>query len=220
MKMRTSASALALLLCAAGSTYAQRGDGPRMMEFGGLGGFSLVRGLTVEQGSTKAKTGFENSFTGGAFLSRDSYKHVAGEVRYLFHGGAAMIESGGQRSTLAAQQHLFTYDLVYHFTRRGRRLRPFLSAGGGGRLVVGSGAEHTSYPGSGLVALTATTQMLPVFGGGGGVKIRLNRQVSMRFEFRDYISPAPRNILAAPPGSTLHGWMHDLMPLFGISYLF
>lgn len=220
MNTRTLTSITFLVCCLAYPVFAQRADGPRMTEFGGIGGFAVMKRLTAEQGSSTAKTGFENSFAAGTFLSRDSYKHFAGEVRYLFRGGAAMVDADGRKSTLAAQHHLFTYDVVYHFTQRGHRARPFVSAGGGGRLVVGTGMEQNAYPGSSLVALTATTQMLPVFGGGGGLKIRVNRQVMMRFEFRDYISPVPRNVLAAPPGSTVHGLMHDFVGLFGVSYLF
>ena len=55
---------------------------------------------------------------------------------------------------------------------------------------------------------------------GAGFRIALKPNVILRAEFRDYLTPFPGNVIAAAPGVHISGWVHDFVPLVGISYLF
>jgi hypothetical protein len=67
------------------------------------------------------------------------------------------------------------------------------------------------------VALTATKETLGMVDVGAGVKINLHRHVRFRVEMRDFISPAPTNVIAPAPGATVHGIMNDIQVLGAFS---
>jgi len=71
-----------------------------------------------------------------------------------------------------------------------------------------------------MVVLTRTTQPEALISVGGGVKVSISRRVLLRFDFRDYATPVPDNLLAAPPGAKVSGWVHDLVGVVGISATF
>jgi len=55
---------------------------------------------------------------------------------------------------------------------------------------------------------------------GGGIRMALKPNIFLRVEFRDYLTPFPGHVIAAAPGVHISGWVHDFVPLVGISYLF
>jgi len=61
---------------------------------------------------------------------------------------------------------------------------------------------------------------VPLVSVGGGIKIKAGKHALVRFDFRDYLTPVPSNLLATPPSSRLKGWMHDFVFLMGISSVF
>jgi hypothetical protein len=73
---------------------------------------------------------------------------------------------------------------------------------------------------SNLVILTHTSQALPVISAGAGVKIPVSRRSLVRIDVRDYISPFPDQVLAAPPAATTGGWTHHLVAQLGVSAVF
>jgi hypothetical protein len=62
---------------------------------------------------------------------------------------------------------------------------------GGIQVVQGAGTESAFQPLSRFAALTATRDILPTAGVGGGLKYSLQKHLRLRIEVRDYISGAP-----------------------------
>jgi hypothetical protein len=52
------------------------------------------------------------------------------------------------------------------------------------------------------------------------VKFRVAKHALLRFDFRDYATPLPTNLLAVPGNRRLHGWIHDFVFLVGVSTTF
>jgi hypothetical protein len=42
----------------------------------------------------------------------------------------------------------------------------------------------------------------------------------VRIDVRDYATPVPTNLIAARRGATVHGWLHDFVPMVGIGFQF
>lgn len=84
-----------------------------------------------------------------------------------------------------------------------RRLSPYLAAGAGfGRATV----LNVSQLNSGTVAATQSRDTFPVVDVGGGMNVRLNRLLDLRFELRDYIRA----------GERVSESRNNLVPLAGI----
>jgi hypothetical protein len=52
---------------------------------------------------------------------------------------------------------------------------------------------------------------------GGGVKIDLHKNLRLRLEMRDYVSPAPNKVIAPAPGASLGGVMNDIQGMVAFS---
>ena len=96
----------------------------------------------------------------------------------------------------------------------------FAAAGIGARLYQGTGVERAFQPLSQFVLLTKTSDAKVLFTVGGGVKWFRSNGMSVRFEVRDYFTPAPTGVLFPPPGAKVGGWLHDIVPQVGIAYTF
>jgi hypothetical protein len=46
------------------------------------------------------------------------------------------------------------------------------------------------------------------------------RTILVRVDFRNYISPFPEELFVTAQGAKIHGWLHDFVPLGGISRVF
>ena len=121
---------------------------------------------------------------------------------------------------MTGQSHAIHYDVLVHMTSKESRLRPFLAAGAGVKIYRGTGAEVAYQPLSNLVVLTHTQEAQPLISVGGGVKISVSKRALLRLDFRDYLTPVPSSLLAAPPFSKISGWVHDFVFLVGVSTVF
>ena len=68
--------------------------------------------------------------------------------------------------------------------------------------------------------LTKARQAQPVVSLGGGVKVKLPRNLVLRVEVRDYASPFPVEVISPAAGAKISGWLHDIVPLVGIGRVF
>ena len=75
-------------------------------------------------------------------------------------------------------------------------------------------------PGSDLIMLTRTREVLAAFTPAAGVKFRLARHVMLRMELRYILTPTPNQVVTPAPGSVLRGWVHDFVPTIGIAGTF
>jgi hypothetical protein len=154
----------------------------------------------------------------GVFAGDDMYKFWSGELRYLYRFDDLKLSSGNVTTpNFGAHTHIITTDFLGHFRPKGSTFRPFIAFGGGAKVMVGSGIESAGQPLGSFAALTATHEILPVGDVGAGVKIDLHKNLRLRVEMRDYISPAPNKVIAPAPGASLGGVLNDLQGMVGLS---
>jgi hypothetical protein len=186
-------------------------------EVGAAGGYGFSRDVTVTAGSTTGKTGFSPGYTFGGLLGNEISRHFGGEVRYTYQADDIRVSFGSAEAKARARSQTLHYDVLVHATSRESAIRPFLAAGAGVKVYQGTGVEPAFQPLSNLVILSHTNEAQPVISAGGGVKFKVSHRALFRVDFRDYATPVPRNLLAAPPGSKVSGWIHDFVFLFGVS---
>ena len=56
------------------------------------------------------------------------------------------------------------------------------------------------------------------FGVGAGVKFAVTSHVFLRTEFRDYLTMFPKEVLTPAPGTKYGKFLHDFVPMVGISF--
>ena len=193
---------------------------PREFEVGGAGGFGIYRYASVTGPAGTASVGVGTQAGGGVVIGETLYRWIGGEVRYTYRDGDLNVKSGGQEGSLPGHSHAIHYDFLVHATKREARIRPFAAVGGGIKVYEGAGTESATQPLSRFALLTKTDQWEPLISFGGGVKFMASKNVQLRVDFRDYLTPTPERLLTPAPGVTLKGWLHDFVPLFGISYVF
>jgi len=203
---------LALALPAA--CYAQRGY------IGGAAGYSVAKGLTVTNAAGSAETGLKPGAALGAFAGHNLYDYFSGELRYLYRFSDLKLSSGGTEITFSGMSHAVHYDLLIFGRGRDAPVRPFAAVGGGVRYYRGTGKEHAVQPLSTFAILTKTSEVKGLLTAGGGVEVKVAPHVFLRLEFRDYITPVPKLVIAPVPGAKIKGWLHDFTPLGGISFGF
>lgn len=206
---------LALLLTAPAMAQSQ-------MEVGGLGAISTYSSLGVSNnGGASGDVGPGLGFQGGFVLGQMMSGRWGGEFRYLYFNNELELDTGGATASLGAESHSIGYDVLYYFSDLDAKIRPYVAAGVGMKYFRGRGAEDPFQPGSDLAILTKTNQSVIAGDFGFGVKIRVTENAIFRVEFRDYISPVPKNLITPAPGATFGGdILNHWVPLIGLSWTF
>jgi opacity protein-like surface antigen len=194
--------------------YAQRG------EVGVAVGGSLYRNQTLTNNGQTAQTGLSNGLSGSAWIGQNMYRYVGGEIRYTYERNDFKLSNGGSSVGFTGDAHVVHYDLLVHFTPRNSRVRPFVLGGGGVKLYRGTGAEAVSQPLSRFALLTHENEMKAVISAGAGVKVAVTKHVTLRAEFRDYITPFPQKIVTPNVNTSGTSLLHNFVPSVGLSYGF
>lgn len=189
-------------------------------EFGGLGGLGFLNGSTVTAPAGTATAGFKPGFAAGILLGHRMYPLLSGEVRYIFRKQDLRLTSGGQEPTFGAQSHIVHYDVLLHTRSGDSHVQPFAAVGGGMKIYRGTGVEAAYQPLGNFAYLTKTQDVRPLISAGGGVKVRVAPRILLRVEFRDYITPFPVKVITPASGAKIKGWVHDIVPMAGISFEF
>jgi len=206
---------LALILAMSGACWAQQ------YEIGGATGGGFVRGVPLTGAAGAATAGFRTGPAFGAVVGHSLYRWVSGEVRYSFLKSDLKLNAGGADATFSGMAHAIHYDLLLHPPRAHRRaVQPFAAVGGGMKLYRGTGTETAWQPLNGYAYLTRTQEVKPLVSAGGGVKVPLGERLILRVEVRDYITPFPAKVIAPAGGAKASGWLHQVVPMVGISYVF
>jgi hypothetical protein len=71
-----------------------------------------------------------------------------------------------------------------------------------------------------FATLINSTDARPLPSIGGGTLYEIGERWAVRFDLRDYATPFPNKLFALEPGAQVHGWLHDFVPLVGISRSF
>jgi len=189
-------------------------------EVGGVTGGGFSSGLTVSNSLATATTGLANGVAFGAVLGQNLYPRISGELRYTYHFSDLQISGSGQSASFSGVTHSMHYDILVHSRATRSRWQPFAAAGGGMRVFRGVGTETPYQPLSSFALLTKTQQWMPMVTFGGGIKCAVAPRVLLRFEVRDYLTRFPTKVIAPAPGAHLSGWLHDFVPMAGLTFVF
>ena len=186
-------------------------------EVGGSAGAGIVRSVRVSNPLGRAAAGLSPSYAAGFLLGQNLYERVGGEIRYTFRAGNLRLAKDGTKAAFSGQSHLIHYDVLLHPRSSLGGLKPFVALGAGGRIFRGTGQEVLYQPLEEYALLTKTQQATPLVSLGGGVKVKLSPRIVLRLEFRDYVSPFPKQVMEPTIGSTLNGWLHDFVPMVSLA---
>ncbi len=189
-------------------------------EIGFLGGGGFPSSLPVAGVSAGVSAGFGAGPSAGVLIGHDLYSRWSGEIRYLAGFREARLHSGGVVAGFSGQTHAMHYDLVWHSRPRTDRVRPYLAFGGGIKIYRGTGAETAYRPLMQYAYLTRTQDLKPMLAIGGGVKFRVGHRMLARIDFRDQLTRFPSKVITPARGATISGWLHDFVPVFGLSWMF
>jgi Outer membrane protein beta-barrel domain len=189
-------------------------------EAGGLGGFGVTHNISVSNSAGSVTTGLKNGLALGAFGGSNDYRYFGGEASYIYRQSDLKLKGLGREVGFGGHTQFVDFRLLLHFADRQAHIRPFVAVGGGVAVYSGTGAESASQPLNSFAALTQTRETKPMVSGALGVKMRLGTHVGLRFEFRDYATPFPSRMIAIVPGASASGWLHNFMPVAGISGIF
>lgn len=188
-------------------------------EVGVAGGGGFVRGVPITAPAGSATAGFQNGGVFGAVLGHRLYPNVSGEIRYSFMQSDLKLSAGGLDPTFRGDAHAIHYDFLIHPAKSHAKVQPFAAVGGGVKVYRGTGRESASQPLSQYAYMTKTLEWKPLISVGGGVRIELAPRISLRLDFRDYLTPFPKTLIAPGRGADIKGWLHDFVPMVGISFL-
>jgi hypothetical protein len=209
--MRTIAKSILTMAAAAAGCLAQQ------WEFGGAGGAGFLNNVAVATPLAAATAGFQTGGSFGGFFGQNLYPHLSGELHYGFLESNLQLASGGNSVSFSGVSHVIHYDLVLH-TNRPSRTQFFAAVGGGIKIFDGTGREAAYQPLSQFGYFTKTRSLKPMGDFGGGVRYALSARLSLRMEFRDYLTAFPTQVLTPAPGTKYGSILNDLVPMVGISY--
>lgn len=212
MALTTKLPLIALLIV--GSCAAQE------WEAGGAAGYGFYKNGKLTTPAGEGSAGFRHGVAFGAVLGNDLYRLVGGEFRYTYIDNTLKLSLGGQEARFGGESHAFHYDFLVHAAPREAVVRPFLAAGAGAKFYRGTGQERAIQPLMQFAVLTNADDWQPLVSIGGGVKVRVAENVLVRFDFRDYATPFPERLITPMRGSSVGGWVHNLVPMFGVSAIF
>jgi hypothetical protein len=187
-------------------------------EIGGAAGFGFYRDATLTGPDSTGRAGFGPRFALGALAGKSLGEHFAIEGRYTFQDGDLEIVSHGAQANLDGDASAFLAELAYSPRPRHARLRPFLAAGGGLKLLRGTDPVPATEPLTDLALLHRATQAVGLCTFGGGLKLHVASHWWLRLDLRDYLTPFPNQVISADPGVRLPARLHDFVPTLGISW--
>ena len=189
-------------------------------EIGGGAGGTFYPSHDVTNGSATAQAGIATNLAASVWLDENSQGHWGGEARFDYERGDLQLTSGSTKATFDAESYAMHYDFLAQSGSLGSRTRVFLAGGGGVKIYRGTGTEQPFQPLSQFALLTKTTDLRALVSVGAGLKWQVSRAVQIRLEVHDYMTPFPKEVIAPNLNSSVSGWLHNLVPMGGISYTF
>lgn len=210
--MKTARMLVVCLTALAPAMMAQR------WEVGGGAGGGFYTSQDVSLASSSVSTKIDTNVAGSAWLANNSANKWGGELRFDYQLGDLALNGAGSSATFAARSYGMHYDILWHFTPNGSKIRPFVALGAGIKVYQGTGAEVAYQPLNQYALLTKAQDLVPLVSGGAGVKVQLASRVQLRLELHDYATPFPKQVIAPNTGAKVGGWLMDFVPSVGISY--
>lgn len=189
-------------------------------ELGGSIGYGFYHDGTIFSSVGTAEAGIRNRFAAGVIFGDEFSPYVSAELQYLYHDGHPFLQSPGVRADIQGNSEAATYNLLFHFKSKGRRLRPFLEGGVGAKGYIVAGPAPNPQPIPQIASLTTNDIWKVAFVVGGGLKYSPMPHMLVRVEFRDYLTTFPRQQIVPAANNTARGIAEQFTPLFGLSYTF
>lgn len=189
-------------------------------EAGILGGGSYYQSKSVSNPRGDADAGFSTGWGAAFILGHNQYEHVGGEIRYTYLHNKMKLSSGNQSADFGAESHSIHYDFLIHSAPRDAKMRPYVAFGAGVKQYRGTGTENAFQPLSTIAILTKTSEVKALASVGGGVKIRLSPRMHLRFDVHDYLTPFPKEVITPANGSSVGGWVNNIVGMAGIGFNF
>jgi hypothetical protein len=189
-------------------------------EFGAHAGASYYTSNDVTTSSGSAEAGFKFGYGAGVSLGHNMYERIGGELRYTFLKNDLRVTSSGIEDAFGAQAHALHYDILIHAASRQSRIRPYAAFGGGFKYYRGTGTEMAFRPLEDYAIPTRTSEIQGMISIGGGLKIAVSERVLFRVDVHDFLTPFPKEVLAPAPGASFGGWVHNIVPTAGFTFLF
>lgn len=208
--MKRLASSL-FVLALAGAVSAEQFD------IGVAGGIGIYRDATLTRNSDSGKAGFQTGPVLGVFVTHNLYRHLAGQIRYTYQFNDLEVSAAGTEATFSGLSHAIHYDLLFLPGGEDSPIRPYLAGGGGVKVYKGTGTEHATQTLGQYAALSKTQEVKPLATFGGGLRMKAGHRTHFYVEVRDYLTPFPRQVVAPVPPSKIKGWLHDIVPMAGVS---
>jgi hypothetical protein len=187
-------------------------------EFGGGVGGGFYTAQDVTNSGTSASAKINSNLAGSVWMANNTQSRWGGELRFDYQLGSLDLNSAGTGTTFAAHTYGIHYDALWYAAPNGSKIRPFVAAGVGAKVYVGTGAPQAFQPLSNYALLTHDQDVLPMISVGGGVKMQVGSRVQLRVELHDYMTPFPKQVIYPNTGSKVGGWMQDFVPSVGISF--
>jgi len=204
--------AAGLAISAVPAAYGQR------WEFGAAGGASFYNSLTATGragGTVDAK--FKPGGGVGVYLGQIGNR-LGGEARYTWLYNGMELSGAGNNFSMGGYSQTITYNMLIYFADKTKKTRPYVLAGGGGKLYTGTGGGVAIQPLQSIVVLTNTSQWKPVIVFGGGVRFAVSPKSQLRAEFLVNMTQNPDQVITPVNGASLSGWYFNYMPMVGLSY--
>lgn len=209
--MRTITKSTFIMLAAAAGCLAQQ------WEFGGGAGAGFLNTVSVTSPLAAATAGFQTGYGFGGYFGQNLYSHMSGELHYSYLQSDLKLASGGNTVTFDGVSHVVNYDFLLHTTRPSRT-QFFVAVGGGLKIFDGTGTEEAYQPMSQFGYFTKTRTLKPMGDFGAGIRYTLSPRLSLRVEFRDFITPFPTQVLTPAPGSKFGNLLNDIVPMVSLAY--
>jgi len=183
---------------------------------GAGGGFYTASDITSAAGTAKAKIG--TNLAASAWVGNNKAGKWGGEFRYDYQRGPLQLKQGSTEASFGAESHAIHYDFLYHFAESEAPVRPFVAVGGGLKAYRGTGEEALFQPLSKIALLTKAQDLTAMVSVGAGFKMQLSRRTQLRIDVHDYMTPFPKQVITPAVGATGGSWIHDIVPMVGISF--
>jgi len=184
---------------------------------GGVGG-GFYTSQDVSLAGSSVSANLSSNLEGSAWLGNNGINKWGGELRFDYQLGDLALNGQGQSASFAARSYGMHYDMLYHFTPNGSRIRPYVALGAGIKIYQGTGAPVAYQPLYQYALLSTGQDLVPMISGGAGVKMQLASHLQLRIEVHDYATPFPKQVITPNEGAKVGGWLMDFVPSVGLSY--
>jgi hypothetical protein len=195
-------------------------------EIGAVGGYGWYRNSSLSNSTifsppASAEIGLPSRATIGVVVGETPFHHLGGEIRWLYQWGGPQIAANGVKTSMSGYSNLVTYDFMIYPTSSEAEFRPYLAGGAGVKAYTGTGFEFVGQlPTAGLGLLRPVTQAEGAISAGGGLKYRFAKHAQLRIDIRAYFTPTPDALIHPTHFSVIRGWLSEIVPTAGLSYVF